>query len=166
VIVHSQVIGSLIASLSDLKAIHMRASRLAALQQVYYMAIPEELAKRSRVADERSGTLVVAAQTSAVAAKLRQLLPRIVAEFVKWEPEVTAIRVEVQVSAERPPEPRAARPRMTAQALQSFAQLRDALPESPLREALARLVERGSRSDRDDHAFEDHEGQHDQGQDH
>ena len=43
---HSQVIGSLIAGLSDLKAIHMRASRLAALQQVYRMAIPEELATK------------------------------------------------------------------------------------------------------------------------
>jgi len=165
VVVHSQVIGALIAGLSDLQAIHMRASRLAALQQVYRVAIPEELARRSRVADERSGTLVVAAETSAVAAKLRQLVPRIVAEFVKWEPKVTAIRVEVQVSAERPLA-RGLRPRMTPQALQSFAQLHDTLPDSPLREALSRLLERASRSDGDDHALEHDKHQDNQGENH
>jgi len=165
VIVYSQVIGSLIAGLSDLRAIHMRASRLAALQQVYRMAIQEELAKRSRVADERSGTLVVAAQTSAVAAKLRQLLPRIVAEFVKWDPEVTAIRVEVQVSGERQTIERERRAGIPPRALESFTQLRDRLPDSPLRDALSRLVERGARSNGDDHTLQNDERQDDQGED-
>jgi hypothetical protein len=162
---NSQVIGSLIARLNDLKAIHMRASRLAALQQVYRAAIPEELARRSRVADERSGTLVVAAETSAVAAKLRQLLPRIVADIVKCEPEVTAIRVEVQVSEGLSPARPAARPQITPQGLQSLAQLRDTLPDSPLRQALACLIERASRSHGKDDALQDDERDHDQSQD-
>jgi hypothetical protein len=153
-IVTAHVIGSLIARLDDLKAIHMRASRLAALQQVYRTAIPEELARRSRVADERSGTLVIAADTSAVAAKLRQLVPRIVSEIVKTESEVTAIRVEVQVTEPARPAPRTPRPHITRQGLESFAQLRDALPDSPLRQALSRLVEHGERSDSQDDALQ------------
>jgi hypothetical protein len=165
VILHSPVIGKLIAGLSHLKAIHMRASRLAALQQVYRKAIPEELAKRSSVADERSGTLVVAAETSAVAAKLRQLLPRIVAEFVKWEPQVTAIRVEVQVSGERQTIERERRAGIPPRALESFTQLRDTLPDSPLREALSRLVERGTRSNGDDHTLQNDERKDDQRED-
>jgi hypothetical protein len=160
-IVTAHVIGSLLASLEDLKAIHMRASRLAALQQVYRMAVPEELAKRSRVADERSGTLVVAAETSAVAAKLRQLVPRIVADIVKCEPEVTAIRVEVQVN-EDVVKRRPTRPQMTPQALKDLAALRDALPESPLRQALSRLVEHGRTSHREDDPFQNDEYQDDQ----
>jgi len=96
-------IGSLIASLDDLKAIHVRATRHAQLQLVYRAAVPKELARRSRVIDERSGTLVIAADTSGVAAKLRQLVPRIVADIVKCCPEVTAIRVEVQVADGQPP---------------------------------------------------------------
>jgi hypothetical protein len=159
--VTAHVIGSLLASLEDLKAIHMRASRLAALQQVYRMAVPEELAKRSRVADERSGTLVVAAETSAVAAKLRQLVPRIVADIVKCEPEVTAIRVEVQVN-EDVAEKQQFRPQMSRQALKDLTQLRDTLPESPLRQALSRLVEHGRESHGEDDPLQNDEYQHDQ----
>ena len=134
-------IGSLIASLDDLKAIHVRATRHAQLQRVYRAAVPEELARRSRVIDERSGTLVIGADTSGVAAKLRQLVPRIAFDIVKCCPEVTAIRVEVQVADGPSPQAPRSRPHIAAQALQSFAQLRDALPPSPLREALSRLVE-------------------------
>jgi hypothetical protein len=160
-IVDTHVIGSLIACLTDLKAIGVRAKRLAALQQVYHAAIPKELARRSNVSDERSGTLIVKAETSAVAAKLRQLVPRIVVDIVKSDPEVTAIRVEVQVSEDRPAAPRA-RPELSPEALETFARLRDTLPESPLRQALARLVEHGAPSHRQDDALQDHEHQDDQ----
>jgi len=154
-------IGSLIASLDDLKAIHVRATRHAQLQLVYRAAVPKELARRSRVIDERSGTLVIAADTSGVAAKLRQLVPRIVADIVKCEPEVTAIRVEVQVN-EDVVKRRPFRPQMTPQALKDLAALRDALPESPLRQALSRLVEHGRTSHREDDPFQNDEHQHDQ----
>src|SRR5262245_15539579 len=160
-IVNAHVIGSLIASLEDLKAIHVRAKRLAALEQVYRTAVAEELAKRSKIADERSGTLIVKARTSAVAAKLRQLVPRIVADIVKYAPEVTGIRVEVQVSEEQPPATRP-RPRFSPVALASFAGLRDALPESPLRQAVSRLIERGRSSNRENDPFKDDEHKHDQ----
>ena len=155
-------IGSLIASLDDLKAIHVRATRHAQLQLVYRAAVPKELARRSRVIDERSGTLVIAADTSGVAAKLRQLVPRIVADIVKWCPEVTAIRVEVQVADGQPPTTPRARPQIARQGLRSFTQLRDALPDSPLREALSRLVEHSVRSHREDNPLQDDEREHDE----
>ena len=155
-------IGSLIASLVDLKAIHMRASQLATLQQVYLAAVPPELAKRSRVIDERSGTLVLASDSSGVAAKLRQLMPRIVADIVKCRPEVTAIRIEVQVTdGQRPPSPRM-RPHIAARGLESFIQLRDALPDSPLREALSRLVEHSAGSHSEDDPLQNDEREHDE----
>ncbi len=157
------VIGLLIAGLRHLEAIHVRATRLAQLQQVYQAALPRELATRSRVSDERSGTLVVAADTSAVAAKLRQLVPRIVADIVKFEPEVTAIRVEVQVSPSdflvALPAPRA---KITGEALRSLTQLRDELPDGSLKQAVSKMVERGVTSNRKDYAFEDDERENDQ----
>ena len=155
-------IGSLIASRNDLKAIHVRATRHAQLQQVYRTAVPTELARRSRVIDERSGTLVIAADTSAVAAKLRQLVPRIVVDIVKCCPEVTAIRLEVQVADGPPPRPPRTRPHIAAEGLQSLAHLRDALPPSPLREALSRLVEHSNRSHSEDNALQDNEREHDE----
>ena len=63
----------------------------------------EEFAARSRVAYERAGAIVVLADTSAVAAKLRQLAPRIVARIVKSAPEITSMRVEVQITQSNKP---------------------------------------------------------------
>jgi len=159
--VKAHVIGSLLASLEDLKAIHMHATRVTALQRVYRAAAPKEVAGLSKVVDERSGTLVVAADSSAVAAKLRQLMPRIVAEIVKYEPEVTAIRVEVQVRNDVP-SPRTVPRQLGPEAVQSFARLRDSLPESPLRQALSMLVERARRSDGQNDALQNEEREHDQ----
>jgi hypothetical protein len=112
------------------------------------------------VAFERSGTVVVVADTSAVAAKLRQLAPRIVAEIVKFAPEVTSIQVEVQVTrgSDVPPRPR---PAIGPRGLTSLSKLRDALPVSPLREALDRLLQRGARSDRQDQPLQREESNND-----
>jgi len=48
--------------------------------------------------------------------------------------------------------------------LESFTQLRDTLPDSPLRDALSRLVERAARSNGDDHALQNDERKDDQGE--
>jgi Dna[CI] antecedent DciA-like protein len=161
-IVKAHAIGSLIARLEDLKAIHMRATRLAALQRIYRAAISEELARRSTVVDERSGTLVIAADTSGVAAKLRQLLPRIVGEIVKSVPEVTAIRLEVQVGEPPPLRPRFEPRSIGEPAIQSFAQLRDQLPDSSLRQALSRLIEHCKPSDSENDPLQHHERKYDE----
>lgn len=159
---NSQVIGSVLLSLSsrDLKAILVRVDRLARLQQAYADAAPRELARRSRVAYEREGTVVVSADTSAVAAKLRQLAPRIVIGIVKSDPEITGLRVELQVSASTPTTPDR-RPEIGSKGRASLRELRDSLPESPLRQALDRLVAGNTALDSKDEPFEDEKSQHD-----
>jgi hypothetical protein len=159
-VMNSQIIGSVLRSLRDLEAILVRAKQLAALEQAYAAAVPAQLARRSRVAYERAGTLVVVADTSAVAAKLRQLAPRIVMEIVKSAAEITSMRVEVQI-VQRSTERREPRPEIGSHALASLRELRDSLPDSPLREALGRLVSAREASDRQDQAFEREESQDD-----
>ena len=150
-------IGSLLASLRDLQAIYVRAKRLAALQQIYAGALPGGLSRSSRVAFERSGTVVVFADNGPVAAKLRHLAPRIVSEIVKIDPEVTAIRVEVQVTQGEIR--RESRPhRIGSRGLLSLKALHDALPETALRAALGRLVA----SQGEHQALEHQEGDDDQ----
>jgi hypothetical protein len=112
------------------------------------------------VAYEREGTVVVSADTSAVAAKLRQLAPRIVVEIVKSFPEVTAIRVELQVAESSASAP-GPRPEIGSKGLASLARLRDSLPESPLRQAIDRLVARGMALDGEDKPLQHEEGEHD-----
>lgn len=142
----------------------MRVNRLAALQRVYFGIVPADLGRRSKVTLQRSGTVVVVAETSAVASKLRQLAPRVVEEIVKFDPEVTAIQVEVQVTPKNDLRPNP-RPAIGPRGLNSLCRLRDALPNSPLRDALDRLVRRAGRSDSQDQPLEREKGENDQCQD-
>ena len=104
---------------------------------------------------------MVVADTSATAHKLRQLAPRIVEEIVKFAAEVTSIQVEVQVTLRSDLHPRA-RPAIGPRGLTSLRKLRDALPESPLREALASMVQRGAGSDAQEQPFEHEKSENDQ----
>jgi hypothetical protein len=94
-------IRSLIGAAGELATVREQARRLAALQQAFVDYTPVELANianASRVGYIRAGTLYLLADHAAVAAKLRQLLPRLLPVFRKLESEVTAIKVQVQVS--------------------------------------------------------------------
>jgi len=157
-------IGSVLRSLRELEATLVRVNRLAALQRIYAGAVPEDLAKRSRVVLEQMGAVVVAADTSAMAHKLRQLAPRIVEQIVKSAPEVTSIVVEVQVTPGSDLHPRGSTA-IGPGGMTSLRRLCDQLPESPLREALASMVRRGSRSDSQNESLEDEKSSNDQGKD-
>ena len=146
-VVHSQTIGYLLNSLTDLEAIRVRAERIAALQQAYFAAVPRELAQSSTVGYETQGTLVLLADSGAVAARLRQLTPRLLLTIRKQFPEVRAIRIEVQLvrGSRRPPAPIR---RVGATGLRSLTELEAGLADGPLRDALRRLIRREAGQDR------------------
>src|SRR5689334_22241864 len=155
-----QLIGSVLRSLGDLEASLMHVKRLAALERLYAASVPRESAGRSRVAYEREGTLVVTADNSAVAAKLRHLAPRIVVEIVKSVPEVTGIRVEVQVT-QPPAIGREPSVEIGPKGLANLRELRDSLPSSPLKAALNRLVSRRETLNRQNQPLQGKEGEND-----
>jgi len=138
-----QKIGDVIASSGDLKALARQAQRLRDLQQFLLEATPSALARASRVANLKAGTLVVLADNAAVAAKLRQLAPRLLLHFKEREKEVTGIRVEVQVKPHKiKAEDDFTKRPLPPDAIKDFVALSDALPASPLKSALARLIAR------------------------
>lgn len=121
------------------------ASRLVRLQAIVAAALPPALARGARVANLRSAKLIIHADNSAVAAKLRQLAPRLT-ELVRVEAaEVTGIDISVQGRAGNP----ARVEKNTASSIgdkakRGLTSLETTLPEgSRLRQALARLIERG-----------------------
>ena len=121
------------------------ASRLVRLQAVLAAHLPANLARGARVANLKSGKLVIHADNGAVAAKLRQMAPRL-ADLVRFEAaEVTGIEIRVQGRDENPPRPRAERPTAIGdKAKHALTSLEAVLPEgSRLRLALKRLRERG-----------------------
>jgi hypothetical protein len=138
-----QKIGDVIATSGNLQALALKARRLKDLQQLLFEASPPSLAAASRVADLRSGTLIVVCDNAAVGAKLRQLLPRLLLHLREHAKEVTVIRVDVQVKMHKiKAEDDVTKRPLPADAVEDFAKLTDALPASPLKSAIARLVAR------------------------
>ncbi len=92
-------IRNLMNASGELAALREKTQRLLALQRAFVDCTPVELAeltKASRVGYLKTGTLYLLADNTTVAAKLRQLLPRLLPVFRKIEAEVNGIRVDVQ----------------------------------------------------------------------
>lgn len=138
-----QKIGDVIATSGTLKSLADLAGRLKILEHLLFEALPPELAAASRVTHLKSGILVISADNAAVAAKLRQLTPRLLSHLGKRENEVTGIRVDVQVKAHKiKAEDDVTSRGLPPDAIHEFTDLADRLPASPLKSALARMAAR------------------------
>ena len=142
----------------ELAPVRERLDRVARLQGRYRSLVPVELASSSRVCAVDGTTVVVRADNAPVAAALRALAPRLLAGLNagpdsgknsknslknKRDQELTAMRVEVQVDA--PPPARPVRPR-GALPVEKLAGVAAGLSESPLKEALERIVRHQAKS--------------------
>ena len=78
-----------------------RAAELIEIRRRYRENIPVGLAQVSEILNFRRGVVVIAADHSAAAAKLKQLTPRLLAMFLERGWQVTAIQVQVQASGSR-----------------------------------------------------------------
>ena len=145
-----QKIGDVIARSGNLNALARHARRLSDLQQLLLEATPPALAAATRVTDMKAGTLVVLADNAAVAAKLRQLAPRLLKHVQKQQAEVTGIRVDVQVKTHKiKAEDEVTKHPLPPEAIKDLEGLAEALPPSPLKSALARLLARRGPPKRD-----------------
>ncbi len=116
-----------------------QAARLAAMQRHYDAIVPPALRHGSQVTELRQQTVVIAATSGALAAKLRQMTDQLISLFQARGCEVTGIRVRVQVNVSRPPAP-SARRHLGAGAREALDRLQGQLPDSPLKAALRRLA--------------------------
>jgi hypothetical protein len=133
----------------DLDAVRDRLEQVRLLQGRYRSVVPAALASTSRVCAVDGTTVVVRADNAPVAAALRAMAPRLLAGLnevaepgknslkIKRDQELTAFRVEVQVVA--PPPARKVRPR-EALPVERLAEVARGLADSPLKEALERIV--------------------------
>lgn len=138
-----QKIGDVIARSGGLEGLARHARRLIVLQQLLLEATPTALTAAARVTDLKAGTLIVLADNPAVAAKLRQLAPRLLKHLQKQQPEITGIRVGVQVKTHKiKAEHEVTKHPLPPEAIKNLGGLADALPPSSLKSALARLLAR------------------------
>ncbi|MBL8493830.1 MAG: DUF721 domain-containing protein [Rhodocyclaceae bacterium] len=136
----SNRLDAFIQSNDTLAHLQQHASRLLKLQRIYEEIAPAHLAQSSWIANLKVGVLVIHAFNGAVAAKLNQLKPRFVDDFLKRGVDLTGIEVRLQVAGFRPAgPPREVRP-VPDTAKRALANLESNLPEgSPLRDVLARF---------------------------
>lgn len=142
-------VARLLKQSAELAGVRERLARVAHLQARFRRAVPESLLAASRVSAVDGSTVVIGADNGSVAAALRAVAPRLLAALqggagTRKEPnsetnqEVTAIRVEVQVTAGAPVR---VSPRPSPPSPEQLSRLAEGLSESPLREALERMAE-------------------------
>ena len=123
------------------------AKLLIKLSRLYRDLAPQHLSQASTLANYKSGTLIIHAENGAVAAKLRQMAPRLAVGFAQKGVECNDLQVKVQ-AREKPAQstPSTLKP-LTSGAVGALQGLRDTLPGSPLRTALDDLLARSAREE-------------------
>ncbi len=125
----------------ELSLLSQKARQIMALQKLWEQVLPPSLRRGCRVAFLNQESLTIEANNGAVAAKLRQMTPELLVQLREKGAEVTAIQVQVQVSAPSSPHLEPARSLSSSEKslLSNFA---SQLADSPLKAALTRLAHR------------------------
>jgi hypothetical protein len=127
---------------SGLSRLTAEAKRLLALSHVWEAIAPNNLARFSRVGPVKDRILTLYADNGAVAAKLKQQLPRFLLNFRQRGHDLTAIQVQVQVNGKlQKPGEHLPKPAIPAAGIASLEQLEHDLEPSPLKQALTHLLE-------------------------
>jgi len=134
---------ALIVETAGLSALNRTTQRISALQRLYTACAPPEFAQASRVVGDRDGVLVVAADNGAIAAKLKQLSPRLLKNLQKQSAQITGIRVQVQVApGTQPPLPARPKKSLPVDLIDNFEKLAGQVKDPGLRSALSRFAAR------------------------
>jgi hypothetical protein len=117
-----------------------QTQRLLELRQVLAGGLPPNLRRSCTIANYMQGKVVIFAENSAVAAKLKLMLPDLRDRFVKRAIEVTGIEIQVQPKEPAPIPDKTLE--MSQGAVSSLAQLESQLADSKLKSVIAGLVEK------------------------
>lgn len=118
------------------------ARLLLKLSRRFEAIAPAAFRHATRVANYKSGIVVIHAENGAVAAKIRQMSRRLCDELSRGGTQCSDIEVKVQPRQSAFQSMPSASKGLSAQARASLGTAASALPEGPLRRALDQLVRR------------------------
>jgi hypothetical protein len=123
------------------------ARLLQKLSRRFEAIAPAGLRHAARVANYKSGKIVIHADNGAVAAKIRQMSQRLCDELSKGGAECNALEVKVQ-PRQNPYQTRTSTPKpLSDKAFGMLQSTAEHLPEGPLRRALDTLLQRAARTE-------------------
>jgi len=116
------------------------ARLLNKMTHLYQEIAPTHLGQASRLANYKSGIIVIHAVSGAVAAKLRQLAPTLAEGFSTRGVECNGVQVKVQACKINTQSRASTQKPLSSRTSTTLEGLRDSLPDSPLRAALEALL--------------------------
>jgi hypothetical protein len=138
-------IASVLDHAAELERFMPLVDRLITLRAAVRAVMPRELADCATVVALKHDTVWLLADNAAVAAKLRVLEPTLLRALQRLVPQAAAVRVRVRTVASAGSRRREKRACLDPGPAAALAALADALPASPLREAVASLSRKGRR---------------------
>jgi sulfur transfer complex TusBCD TusB component (DsrH family) len=117
------------------------AMRMADLQRDVGLALPA-LANNCDVLSFQDGVLTLAVPSSAVAARLKQQLPKLQGTLLARGWQVNSTRLKVQVTRAMPPRVETRVLELPPTAVDAFEELGESLPDTPQNAALVAAVKR------------------------
>jgi hypothetical protein len=123
------------------------ARLLIKLSRRFEAAAPAGLRHSAHVANYKSGTIIIHADNSAVAAKIRQLSQRLSSELSKGGTECNGIEVKVQPRQIPSQSTSSTQKPISDKAIGILQSAAEKLPEGPLRNALDTLMKRAARAE-------------------
>lgn len=143
---HSKNIRAYLDSAVGIAGLLPQAERLIELRHIYSKLVPQQLSRSSWIVNYKQQKVVIFAENNAIAAKLRLLSPRLINDFSKNGVEITGIRLEVQPRQEAVRETEPKRAELSRAGAESLDALVARLPDSKLKQSLARLAAHGTRA--------------------
>ena len=117
------------------------ALRMADLQRDVGVALPA-IAGNCDVLSFQDGLLVLAVPSSAVAARLKQGLPKLQSTLLARGWHITTLRLKVQVTRAMPPQVETRVLELPPTAVDAFEELGESLPDTPQNAALVAAIKR------------------------
>jgi hypothetical protein len=130
---------------TGIQSLMPQAEYLLRLRRILADTLPANLRQSCTIANYMQGKVVIFVENSAVAAKLKLMLPELQGVFVKRGVEVTGIGIRVQ--PKEPEQRREKHAKLTDEAIRSLQGLADQLPDSKLKNTVAGMAAR-NRSER------------------
>lgn len=136
-----QAVSDVLRRTDAFAALRAGVEQVASLQRDLAALLPDYLASHVEPGSIKDGVLPLFAAHNALAARLRQVERRLLAELQQRGWPVSALRVRVRPQ-EMPEPPRVKQARMTSAGAAALRDLADHLAPSPLQAALARMAAR------------------------